>query len=276
VRILLPPSEAKASGGRGRPFQPADSDASPGLVAARRRIIDAVLSLIATSDERAVARALALPPSAVLDSITKTRAMLGSPTMPAVRRYSGTVYEGLSFATLSPGARRRANRSLLIFSGLLGVAAGREPIPDYRVPAQSSLPGLGTAGTYWRPHLRAEMDRLLDDGLLVDLRSADYASMWRPRPGTVTAERLVTVRILSPKPNGDLAVISYPSKHFKGKLAAGLLEAAAAGSPPTGPADVVSIWRQIGGKRGTVQHGRSGVTVELETFTSTVVTSSRG
>lgn len=271
MRILLPPSEAKRAGGRGAPFGRAAAATSSGLAIARAEVIRAVFTLIDTADQDAVAAALALPPATVADSIERTRALLESPTMPAARRYTGVVYDGLAFDSLSPEARKVAGRSLLIFSGLFGVAAGREAIPDYRVPAKATLPGLGIARTFWRHQLREEMDRLLDGGLIVDLRSSDYEGMWRPQRGSETADRVVGVRVLSPTPKGDLGVISYPSKYFKGRLAGALLESAAAGRPVSEASDLVRIWSSIGGKRGTVQDGPNGVTVELETFTSTVV-----
>lgn len=77
---------------------------------------------------------------------------------------------------------------------------GDEPVPLYRVPAKAALPGLGTAGSFWRHALLPVVPELLGSGLVVDLRSTDYASMWRP--DARRAHRVVTVRVLSPAPRG--------------------------------------------------------------------------
>jgi cytoplasmic iron level regulating protein YaaA (DUF328/UPF0246 family) len=133
----------------------------------------------------------------------------------------------------------------LIFSGLFGVLRGDEPVPDYRVPAKAVLPGLGTAASFWRPVLRETVPSLLQLGLVVDLRSSDYAAMWRA-PAPLRA-RVVAVRILSPLPGGGHGVVSYPSKLAKGRLARALIERAASALPVEDAADVQAAWQACGG-----------------------------
>ncbi len=88
------------------------------------------------------------------------------------------------------------------------------------------------------------MPALLDRGPLIDLRSGDYAAMWQPA-GTEAA-RLIGVRVLSPRPDGTLGVISFASKLAKGRLTAALLERRAAGLPVAG---VDRHRRRLGGRR---------------------------
>ena len=89
-------------------------------------------------------------------------------------------------------------------------------MPEYRVPAASVLPRIGLVGASWRPLLTATLPARLGDGLVVDLRSSDYAAMWRA-PKTLD---VVSVRILTEMPDGRLMVVSYVSQ---------------AGQGPTGP-----------------------------------------
>jgi hypothetical protein len=84
------------------------------------------------------------------------------------------------------------------------------------------------------------MPQLLGKGLIVDLRSSDYAAMWRPRGAL--ADRTVTVRVLSPLPAGGVGVVSFPSKFAKGRLAAALARAIADGGRVTSVADVAQLW----------------------------------
>jgi cytoplasmic iron level regulating protein YaaA (DUF328/UPF0246 family) len=81
---------------------------------------------------------------------------------------------------------------------------------------------------------------LLRRGLIVDLRSSDYAAMWRPDPAT--AKRVVGVRVLSPAPRGGHAVISYNSKFAKGRLVAELVRRVAAGGTVRTVDDVADAW----------------------------------
>jgi uncharacterized protein len=242
VRILLPPSEAKASGGHGRPLRA--RDASGPLAAPRAALLHALYRLV-SGDGPGTAAALLLPPSVAAGAIAANAAVLDSPTTAALRRYTGVIYDALGFDALSPTAQRIAGHSTLICSGLFGVLRGDEPTPLYRLPAKAALPGVGIVGTFWRPWLQTAMPPMLGTGLVVDLRSADYASMWRP--DGATASRVLTVRVLSPAPRGGYAVISYASKFAKGQLAAALVTRLAEGAPVDCVDDVVAAWQSCGG-----------------------------
>jgi cytoplasmic iron level regulating protein YaaA (DUF328/UPF0246 family) len=245
VRVLLPPSEAKTTGGRGRPVG-ARADDGP-LSTTRADLLDALDVLLAGPVE-AAASALHLPPAAVADALAANRAVRGARTSPALRRYTGVVYAGLDIVALDPAVQRLAARGTLIFSGLWGAVRGDEPVPDYRVPAKAVLPGVGVVGTYWRPVLDEHLPALLGRGPIVDLRSSDYAAMWRPR-GEL-AQRTITVRVLSPLPKGGHGVVSYNSKFAKGRLAAALFARAAAGDPVASGQDVIDAWTGATGQRG--------------------------
>jgi cytoplasmic iron level regulating protein YaaA (DUF328/UPF0246 family) len=243
VHLLLPPSEGKTAGGRGWPLRgrPA-GDRS--LATARVTVAEAVLKLVA-GDTAAAAAALLLPDGVAAAALAVNADLLDSPTTPALRRYAGVVYDGLGFAAMNPAEQRVAQRSVHIFSGLFGVVRGDESVPDYRVPAKAVLPGLGVIGTFWRPVLTDVLADRLRRGLIVDLRSGDYAAMWRP--DRTSAERVVAVRILSPAPRGGHAVISYNSKFAKGRLAAALIRRCAAGDPVDTVEDVLTAWAACDG-----------------------------
>lgn len=250
MRLLLPPSEGKTVGGRGRPLR-ARTGTGP-LAEARARVLAALHDLVA-GDQRAAAQALLLPEGVAAEALAADREVQDSPTTPALRRYAGVVYDGFAVADLPADLQRLAGRSTLVMSGLFGVVRGDEPVPHYRVPAKAALPGIGVAGTFWRPVLDAVMPGLLGRGLVVDLRSSDYSAMWRPaRPD---AHRVVTVRVLSPKPGGGLGVVSYPSKLAKGRLAAALVRAAGRGAQPRSADDVAAAWVDCGGADARVLDG---------------------
>jgi cytoplasmic iron level regulating protein YaaA (DUF328/UPF0246 family) len=262
VRILLPPSEAKTTGGRGRSLAARCTLAAPdqdaGTLAwcnARQPVLRALLQVCAGEDAR---EALLLPSSVAAAAIEGNRRVMSSPTRRALERYSGVLYEGMDAASFSPAESRLAGRSVLIFSGLFGVLAGAEPVPFYRVPAKAVLAGVGGVTGYWRRQLPDLLTRQLKDGIIVDLRSTDYRSMWRPR--TDEAERLITVRVLSPKSDGTLSVVSYSSKRHKGRLVASLVRrAATAGGTVESADDVMAAWAAIGG----LDARRSGPALDL-------------
>jgi hypothetical protein len=259
VRILLPPSEAKRPGGAGAPATPHVRLSEP------RAVVAAALVDFCAGDSAIAAAALALPARSSAADLEMNRTIAGAPTLAALDRYAGTVYEGLDAATLTGAGRRRAMESVLIFSGLFGVVAADELVPAYRLPVAATLPTVGALTPFWRSVLPAELDQLLGDELVVDLRSSDYGAMWRPSPEV--RERVLSVRIVTEHPDGRLAVVSYPSKFGKGQLTRALVSSRAR---VTSARQVAEIWTRSGGRDATVRPDGS-----LELVTAYVVTAPR-
>ena len=257
MRVLLPPSEAKRPGGRpdaGRTDHSGRTGSAAALAQARRRV---AASLVEFAVSPGASAALALPARSAAADLAANAAVHLAPRLPAIERYSGTVYEGLSVATLTRASRTKADAAVLIFSGLWGVLRADEPVPPYRLPASAALPGLGVLATFWRPVLDDVLPDLLGDGLVVDLRSTDYGAMWRP--SGELRDRVVAVRVLTPFGSGPPKVISYPSKLGKGRLTRALVSRR--GVVRT-VGQVVDAWRAAGGSAGAQ---RTDGTLELIT-----------
>jgi cytoplasmic iron level regulating protein YaaA (DUF328/UPF0246 family) len=210
VLVLLPPSEGKAPGGRGAPLD-LDRLSCPALRPVRERLVRA-LQDAARRDPDALQAALGCPAG----EVAKDAVLTSSPTLPALRRYTGVVYEALSHATLSPAGRRRASGSLRVASALFGLLAPRDPVPAYRLSAGTSLPGVGSLAAAWRPVLEPE---LAAHRLVVDLRSGPYAALAR-------VPDAVVVRVLRDA-GGARTVVSHDNKWTKGLLARALCEGGA-------------------------------------------------
>jgi cytoplasmic iron level regulating protein YaaA (DUF328/UPF0246 family) len=246
--ILLPPSEAKSSGGSGTPLRArlAAKAQLEALAASRLAVLSQVADLCA-DDPVTARRVLQLPAGVGAEILEQNVAALDARTRPALQRYCGVLYDGLAAATLSPAAKKAAARRVRIFSGGFGVLRGDEMVPAYRIPVSASLPGLGALAAFWRPTLDEVLaaDVAGSKGIVVDLRSADYAGMWAP--GRAYRPRLLTVRILSERIDRDgevtAKVISYNSKFAKGELTRALLESA---EPPRNAADVADLTADLG------------------------------
>lgn len=206
--VLLPPSEGKAAGGRGRPLD-LSGLSFPSLNDVRATVLDA-LGTAAQSDLEGLRRALDCPAGeAETDLVLRT-----SGTLQALRRYTGVVYDALSYATLDAAARRRANASLVVASALFGLVRPKDAIPAYRLSGGTSLPGLGGLASLWRPVVEPEL--AAHKGLVVDLRSGPYARLAR-------APHAVQVRVLRDV-DGVRSVVSHDNKWTKGLLARALCE----------------------------------------------------
>lgn len=208
--VLLPPSETKAPGGSGARLDLSELR-FPDLEPSRRQVIGALTELC--TDPPTAHRVLAVGASKA-EEIAATALLQTTPTLPAITRYTGVLYDALDVRTLPPAARARADHRLLITSALFGLVAGGDRIPAYRLSAGTTLPGIGGMAAWWRPRLAAAVAQL--DRPLIDLRSTAYAG-FAPIPDAIT------VRVVTPGPTGQLTVVSHFNKATKGLLARALL-----------------------------------------------------
>lgn len=236
--VLLPPSETKATGGDGPPLR-LDALSHPSLTPLRAELVDELVKLAA--DVPAARAALGL--SAKQDAELARNAVLWtSPTAPALRRYTGVLYDALDVGSLRGAAAGRARERLAVGSALFGLLRADDPVPAYRLSAGSALPGRGTLAAAWKPLLEPVLAAA--DELVVDLRSGSYAALGRA-PGAVTVD------VLAVHPDGRRTTISHFNKAHKGRLARLL---ATTRAEPADAAAVATLARRAGHRverRGT-------------------------
>lgn len=174
--ILLPPSETKRSGGVGISI---DNLAIiwAALDPARDTVIDA-LQLLCADSPRAI-KSLGLGKQAAAD-IEANLTLRTAPTMAAVLRYSGVVFDALDYPTLSDAGKARVSEKLFIQSALFGLLPATEHIPYYRFSAGSSLPNLNLKKVWGEAHV-AVWPRMV--GPILDMRSLAYVEL-NPIPDT--------------------------------------------------------------------------------------------
>jgi cytoplasmic iron level regulating protein YaaA (DUF328/UPF0246 family) len=206
VLVLLPPSETKHPGGDGAPLDLATLTA-PELTPVRTELAEALVKL---ADDVPASRAALGLSAKQDDEIARNAALWTSPTLPAVQRYTGVLYDALDIASLTRAQRARADSRLAVGSALFGVVRAGDAIPAYRLSAGSALPGRPTLRALWRPTLGPVLTAV--DDLVVDLRSGSYAVL-APVPGAVTVD------VLSERPDGTRSVVSHFNKAHKGRLA---------------------------------------------------------
>lgn len=248
--VLLPPSEGKAAGGDG-PAVDLGALSLPGLTEARAAVLEELVALCAGDEEKA-ARVLGLS-AGLRGEVAKNAGLREAPTRPAGEVYTGVLYDALGLASLSAPARRLAQRSLLVFSGLWGAVRPGDRIPSYRCSMGVRLPAAGPLGAYWRGPMARVLPEAAGDGLVLDLRSAAYASAWRPRGAA--AARTATVRVLQQRTR---TVVSHFNKATKGRLVRALLEA---GARPKDPAELATALRDLGFTVETPAPGKLDVLV---------------
>ncbi|MFY9920406.1 MAG: peroxide stress protein YaaA [Mycobacterium sp.] len=230
--VLLPPSETKRAGGDGPPLR-LDALSFPALNPLRGTLVDELVALAA--DAPSCRRSLGL--SATQDAeIARNLALWESPTLPAINRYTGVLYDALDIESLSGTALSRARTRLAVGSALFGLLRADDPIPAYRLSASSKLPGQPTLVARWRPVLEPVLAEIAAEELVVDLRSGSYAGLGR-------LPAAVRVDVVSEHSDGRRTVVTHFNKAHKGRLARALVSSRA---EPDDAAKVAAVARRAG------------------------------
>jgi len=196
--ILLPPSEGKAEPAAGDPIDLGSLAFAKELTERRQQVLD-------TFDP---------------------------PLQKAPAAAAADVYTGVLFGRLElPRLPKKARRQVLIFSALWGVVLPDDRIPFYKLPPKTKLEGVGAPAAFWRPALTEALPDK-EGELIVDMRSAAYASFWKPKRATLLAVRAFTER------DGERKAVSHMAKASRGDVARALLSAKKAPSDPEGAAAI--------------------------------------
>jgi cytoplasmic iron level regulating protein YaaA (DUF328/UPF0246 family) len=212
VLILLPPSETKRDGGVDGSSLDLGSLSFPQL-AAQRRLALAGLRAISRS-VAASTTALGLGPTQRFE-IDRNRAISTSPTMPAIERYTGVLYDAIGVNSLAGPARRFLAESVAIHSALFGLVRADDPLPAYRFSHDTRLPGTSLM-KIWPAANSAVLAQ--QAGLVLDLRSESYVHLGP------AAEGSIFVRVVAEDGTGRKRALNHFNKHGKGELVRRLAE----------------------------------------------------
>ncbi|HVY79206.1 MAG TPA: peroxide stress protein YaaA [Solirubrobacterales bacterium] len=205
--ILLPPSEGKAKPEGSEPLD-------LGSLAFAKQLGEKRAELIRAFDPK----------------------LLRAPAAPAAEVYTGVLYGRLGLAGLTPAARRRAAKRVLIASMLWGFVRPEDRIPHYKLPPSTKLDGIGPLAAWWREALAAAMPDEAGE-TIVDMRSGAYVAAWKPKRATLLAVRAFR------EENGERVAVSHMAKAVRGDVARALLLAK---REPKTPDDVAAVAAEAG------------------------------
>lgn len=199
--IILPPSETKAHGGNGAALN-WDGLSFPALNPIRREIaaelqsldIDEALEVLKISEN-------------LRGEAESNREVETSPTMPALERFTGVLYDALDAPSLPPEARCY----LAVGDALFGLVRADDLIPHYRLSGGTRLGGK-TLKSRWGTAISDELRALAAEELVLDMRSGTYQQLGK-------LKEAATVRVESVQEDGSRKVVSHFNKHYKGELA---------------------------------------------------------
>jgi cytoplasmic iron level regulating protein YaaA (DUF328/UPF0246 family) len=142
--------------------------------------------------------------------------------MPAIERYSGTLYSAIhgrglkgtptANNSLSADQIAQASDRLFIQSALFGLISAADPIPSYKISPTKKLGAINL-----KKHWQEAHDALwpnLGDQLIIDLRSKAYADL-----APIGASRNVfSVEVFYRSEQGQLSQMNHFNKKAKGQL----------------------------------------------------------
>ena len=222
--ILLPPSEGKAEGGSGPTVQLSDLS-FPQLESARTAVRSALAASM-KANEAARSKLLGVKGVALATATATNRNLLTSPTLPAIERYTGVLYDALDAASLSTRDRQRLSDQVLIFSGLWGVVRPDDLIPDYKLKMGATLPKISKVTTWWRRPLTDALAPSVRGATVWNLLPKEHDNAWAPFRSDADPTDLpcaiFSVKFLDegPPTNGErnFTTVSHWNKLLKGAL----------------------------------------------------------
>jgi len=240
VLILLPPSETKRDGGVAGSALDLAALSFPELTQPRKRALAALRSI--SKSVTASTLALGLGPTQRFE-IDRNRAISVSPTMPAIERYTGVLYDAIDVETLDVDARAFLSESVAIHSALFGLIRADDPVPAYRFSHDTRLATTSLTKLWRDANARALRSQA---GLVLDLRSESYVHLG-PAP-----EGGYFLRVVTEDAAGTKRALNHFNKHGKGELVRRL---ANSGRDVTSLADLLEWANSMGIRIAGGAHG---------------------
>jgi uncharacterized protein len=203
--FLLPPSETKEPGGKktSKALSHKDLDKT-------RKLLQAALIEICRNPEQA-AMALKLGPKQ-MGEITVNLDLPNAKYLPALDRYTGTLYDALKEGGVSAAMRARAAKSMFIQSSLFGLISAEDEIPNYRLSAGSKLPGVNLKKLWQEAHESVWSN--FSKEIVIDMRSNSYVEL-APVPENIAC---YSVDVALEDKKGKRTKLNHFNKQVKGQF----------------------------------------------------------
>ncbi|MFJ3380978.1 YaaA family protein [Curtobacterium sp. NPDC090217] len=206
LTVLLPPSETKREGGDTGTTLDLGGLSFPELTRERAAVIAAARSV--SSEESTARTALKLGPKSIAERF-RNLSLDTSPTLPAIERYTGVLYDPLDVPSASAEVRSWWYRHVVVQSAMFGPIGAGDRIPAYRLSHDSRLGSLRLA-SHW-PAVATAALSVRSGGLVLDLRSEGYRAL-----GPV--DGAVALRVVSVDGSGRRKALNHWNKTAKGRL----------------------------------------------------------
>jgi uncharacterized protein len=203
--FLLPPSETKEPGGK----KMAKVLSHKELDKTRKLLQQALIEIC--KNPTLAAKALKLGPKQLAE--IQVNLELAQPKcMPALDRYTGTLYDALKLGGVSAAMRNRASKAVFIQSSLFGLISAGDEIPNYRLSAGSKLPEVNLKSIWQAAHETLWSNYSKE--IVIDMRSNSYADL-APVPDKMAC---YTLDVVLEDKKGKRTRLNHFNKQAKGQF----------------------------------------------------------
>jgi cytoplasmic iron level regulating protein YaaA (DUF328/UPF0246 family) len=203
--FLLPPSETKEPGGKRRAKVLSHKE----LDKTRRLLEQALIETCKTPT--LAAKALKLGPKQLAE-VQVNLELIQPKCMPALDRYTGTLYDALKLGGVSAAMRNRASKAVFIQSSLFGLISAGDEIPNYRLSAGSKITGINLK-SLWRAAHEGLWQKYSKE-IVIDMRSNSYAEL-APVPAPLVS---YTLDVVLEDKKGKRTRLNHFNKQAKGQF----------------------------------------------------------
>jgi cytoplasmic iron level regulating protein YaaA (DUF328/UPF0246 family) len=225
--ILLPPSEGKAAGGDGSPLNFDLLSFGP-LNHTRVRIAKSLAQL--SQRPRVAKKLMGVKGTALEKAMADNACLVEAPTLPAVERYSGVMYDSIDYQSLDRDAREAFDRTVIIMSGLFGMIRPLDMIPAYKLKMGAPLLRRRTCASIWKPLISKSLASAAENDVIWDLLPIEHSAAWHP--SIVPYKTRFKIKFVESTADGRTKTVSHLSKALKGELVRHLVcNSSAAGTP---------------------------------------------
>ena len=212
--VLLPPSEAKNSGGWNAAKR-GSFDAA--LATPRKQMVVALGELLETGSQDLLEGTLKVRGPLLQRALESSWEIVEgrAPILPGWQRYSGVVWSHLEPERLNVAQRRR----IFVPSGLYGIASAEDPVADYRLKMNVTLSSVGNVAAFWRAHLTPVLLQRLKGATVVNLLPKEHAAAIELEE-LASALEVVTIAFVD---NEGAREVGHAAKAVKGLVARELL-----------------------------------------------------
>lgn len=191
--VLIPPSEGKAEGGGGEPLK----QYPRGVEEIHKRFLKC---------DGSYKHLIGVRGDYLEKSIERNKNILETPTMPAIQRYTGTVYKYLDYETVEN--KEYLHSHIYITSAMFGLVKATQEIPNYKLK-MSKL----RAYKWWKKKTK----EFLEDFFVVDVLTTTHRK-------SVSYEEGIEIDFKIARDDGTLRGAGHSGKKIKGKFVRYLAE----------------------------------------------------